>query len=151
MSHGRCQRAAETRLSSVTSNHFQTFASSESYMLATRTCRTLPFLAASSLRCRPSPTTLIRHLESRAQTRSPPRRIAAPLSPHRNISISAARRAQYSRFDDHPNQDPNSPPPSFSRLQRRDVIIYTLGVGSVVYYLLQCVIVFLFHLTSLHV
>ncbi|KAI9456016.1 hypothetical protein BJY52DRAFT_1277558 [Lactarius psammicola] len=105
-------------------------------MFATRTCRTLPFLAANSSRCRASPSALIRHLESRAQTRSPPRRIVS-LSPHRNISISAARRAQYSRFDDHPKPGPNSPPPLFSGLQRRDVIIYTLGVGSVVYYLLH--------------
>src|ERR1700691_2869899 len=119
-------------------------------MFAARTCRALPpFLAASTSGCRPSPSTLIRHLE--CSSRSPPRRIAAPWSPHRNISTSAVRRAQYSRFDDHPNQDPNRPPPSFSGFQRRDVIIYTLGVGSVVYYLLQCVIVLPFHLTSLHV
>ncbi|KAI9433225.1 hypothetical protein H4582DRAFT_1989770 [Lactarius indigo] len=101
--------------------------------------RALPFLAASSSRCRPtlSPLVLHGHLESRVQTRFPPRFIS-PLSPHRNISISAARRAQYSRFDDHSNhQDPNPPPPSFSGLQRRDVIIYTLGVGSVAYYLLH--------------
>ncbi|KAH8986768.1 peptidase family M48-domain-containing protein [Lactarius hatsudake] len=99
--------------------------------------KALPFLSASSSRYRPTPSALIRHLESRVQTRLPPRR-TVPLSPHRNISISAARRAQYSRFDDHPShQDPNRPPPSFSGFQRRDVIIYTLGVGSVVYYLLH--------------
>ncbi|KAH9054686.1 peptidase family M48-domain-containing protein [Lactarius vividus] len=98
--------------------------------------RALPSLATISSRCRPTPSTLIRHLESRVQTRALPRRVV-PLSPHRNISISAARRAQYSRFDDHPNHDQNHPPPSFSGFQRRDVIIYTLGVGSVAYYLLH--------------
>ena len=108
-------------------------------MLATRTCRALPFLAARSSRCRPFQSTLIHHLESRLQTRSPPRHIV-PSFPHRNLSISAPLRAQYSRFDDHPNQDANRPPPpSFSALQRRDVIIYTIGIGSVVYYLFQCV------------
>ena len=124
-------------------------ASSKPYMFATRTCRALPFLAASSLRCRPSPSTLIHHLKSGVRTRSLPRQIASPWSPHRNISISSACRAQYSRFDDHPNQDPNHPPPLFSGLQRRDVIIYTLGIGSVVYYFLQCVIVLHSHSTFL--
>ncbi|KAH9169804.1 hypothetical protein EDB89DRAFT_1908314 [Lactarius sanguifluus] len=71
----------------------------------------------------------------------PPRRVllsAAALPPHTTIFKFKPRRAQYSRFDDHPNhQDSNRPPPSFSAFQRRDVIIYSLGVGSVVYYLLH--------------
>ncbi|KAN0137529.1 peptidase family M48 domain containing protein [Lactarius tabidus] len=100
-------------------------------MFATRTCRALPFLAARSSRCRPS---LLHHLESRVQTCSPPRRIVS-LLPHRNLSASAASRAQYSRFDDHPNQDPNHQSSPLAGLQRRDVIIYTIGIGSVIYYL----------------
>ncbi|KAI9511952.1 peptidase family M48-domain-containing protein [Russula earlei] len=52
------------------------------------------------------------------------------LASHRNLSISTPRRAQYSRFDDNPNR-PRPP----TGLQKRDVIIYTLGVGSIVYYI----------------
>ncbi|KAF8259043.1 hypothetical protein EI94DRAFT_1752577 [Lactarius quietus] len=108
-------------------------------MLATRACRALPILqvAVRSSKCRQSLSTSIRHLESRVQTRSLPRHTVS-LSPYRNLSISVPRRAQYSRFDDHSSQDPNRPPPPpFSGLQRRDVIIYTIGFGSVVYYFLH--------------
>ena len=49
----------------------------------------------------------------------------------------------------YPNQDLNRLPPPFVGLQRRDDIIYTLGIGSVVYYFHQNIIVLLSHLKPL--
>ena len=116
---------------------------------ASRMYRALTFLATKSLKCQPSPSTLIRHFDSRIQTDSSHRQIAAPWSPHWNISISSACRVQHSRFDDHANQDPNRPPTRLAELQRRNVVICTLGVGYVVYYVPQRVIILLSYLASL--
>jgi hypothetical protein len=96
------------------------------YMHATRVCRTL------SLSCR-SPPLAARHLEHRL-FRLP---TLTSNSSRRNLSTSTTpRRAQYSRFDD----DPNRPPPPSLEIQKRDIIIYTLGAGSIVYYIFQCVL-----------
>jgi len=66
-------------------------------------------------------------------------------SSRRNLSIypTPPRQAQYSRFDD----DPNRPPPHAAGIQKRDIIIYTLAAGSVIYYIVQCVI-YVLHLIS---
>ncbi len=95
-----------------------------------------------------------RHLERSlflSPTRYPPRiptltRDSVPtLSSRRNLSIypTPPHRAQYSRFDD----DPNRPPPHSAGIQKRDIVIYTLVAGSVVYYIVQCV--FIFYISSL--
>ncbi|KAI0246822.1 peptidase family M48-domain-containing protein [Lactifluus subvellereus] len=99
-------------------------------MHAIRACRA--FLTAGSLTCRPSCSRALRHLESRVPSRFPSRSSVFPPS-SRSLSISTPRRAQYSRFDD----DPNRPPPSSagSGFQTRDIVIYTLGAGSIVYYI----------------
>jgi hypothetical protein len=124
-------------------------------MYATRTCRRAPLSALRS--CRPSSICdpAARHLERTffvSPTRYPPRlptpatcdSVSFPSS-RRGLSISPTtpRRAQYSRFDD----DPNRPPPHSGGIQRRDIIIYTLVAGSVIYYIVQCVI-YILHLIS---
>ena len=92
-------------------------------MHATRACRRAPlFATAGFLRCRPTSHNFVHR-----STRS-------PLSSHRNVSTSTPlRAAQYTRFED----DPNRPPPPFRGFQTRDVIIYTLGAGSIIYYFIQ--------------
>ena len=119
-------------------------------MHATWTCRA-PLSALRS--CRPSPACnpVARHIERTlfvSPARYPPR--LPKLSrdsvfSRRNLSISPTppRRAQYSRFDD----DPNRPPPKSAGIQRRDIIIYTLAAGSIIYYIVQCVI-YVLHLIS---
>lgn len=126
---------------SFPSNLKEKTSSAWSSMHATRACRraSLPVLAAaasSSFRSRPTSYNLIHHLARR----SPP----GPSGPfshpsHRNLSISAPRRAQYTRFDDGPSR----PPPPSAGFQNRDIIIYTLGAGSIVYYFFQCVITYI--------
>ena len=128
-------------------------------MHATRTCRRAPLSALRS--CRPSSSCnlAVRHLERTlfvSPTRYPPKlpgvscdSVSFPLS-RRNLSTSPTtrRRAQYSRFDD----DPNRPPPHSAGIQRRDIIIYTVAGGSVIYYIVQCVIyVFSSHLSCLDI
>jgi len=108
-------------------------------MYITRACRALALLrqgpAVSPLRCLSSSSA--RHFEWRhLSSRPPPRPPNVSLRSHRNLSASTCRRAQYSRFDDHPNGARPT-----AELQRRDVIIYTLGAGSIVYYIFQCVII----------
>ena len=123
-------------------------------MYATRTCSRAPLSALRS--CRPSSSCNLaaRHLERTlfvSPTRYPPRLPTPTFDPvsfpssRRNLSISPTppRRAQYSRFDD----DPNYPPPHSAGTQRRDIIIYTLAAGSVIYYFVQCVI-YVLHLIS---
>jgi hypothetical protein len=114
-------------------------------MHATRACRrAAALLSTSSLTCRlPSSCSLVsRHLErilvlSRSPPRLPTLTSDSVSSSRRNLSTSTPpRRAQYSRFDD----DPNHPPPHSRGFQKRDIIIYTLGAGSAVYYIFQCVI-----------
>lgn len=101
-------------------------------MQAARACRRAPLLAAasaSSLRCHPTSHNLARQL-----TRGPLLVSSSSFPSHRNVSTSTPlRAAQYTRFED----DPNRPPPPFRRFQTRDVIIYTLGAGSIIYYFIQ--------------
>lgn len=123
-------------------------------MYAARTCRRAPLSASRSCRPLSSCNLAARHLERTffvSPTRYPPRlptltydSVSFPSS-RRNLSISPTkpRRAQYSRFDD----DPNRPPPHSAGIQRRDIIIYTLTAGSVIYYIVQCVI-YVLHLIS---
>jgi hypothetical protein len=118
---------------------------------ATRTCRRAPLPALRS--CRPSSSCNLaaRHIERTffvSPTRYPPGLPTLTCSfpsSRRNLSIypTTPRRAQYSRFDD----DPNRPPPHSAGIQRRDIIIYTLAAGSVIYYFVQCVI-YVLHLIS---
>lgn len=116
-------------------------------MHATRTCSRAPLSALRS--CRPSSSCNLaaRHLERTffvSPTRYPPRLPALTCdsvsfpSSRRDLSTfpTTPRRAQYSRFDD----DPNRPPPHSAGIQRRDIIIYTVAAGSVIYYIAQCVI-----------
>ncbi|KAF8489552.1 peptidase family M48-domain-containing protein [Russula emetica] len=110
-------------------------------MHAIRTCRRAPLSALRS--CRPSSSCNLgaRHLERTfflSPTRYPPTPTCDSvsfLSSRRNLSRSPTtpRRAQYSRFDD----DPNRPPPHSAGIQRRDIIIYTLAAGSVIYYIVH--------------
>ncbi|KAH9981802.1 peptidase family M48-domain-containing protein [Russula compacta] len=94
-------------------------------MHGARACRP-PLLVASSWRRLPTASNLV---ERRLLSRFLPR--ASVYSPsHRNLSTSTPCKAQYSRFED----DPNRPPPPSAGFQRRDVIIYTLGAGSIAYY-----------------
>ena len=123
-------------------------------MHATRTCSRAPLSALRS--CRPSSSYNLaaRHLE-RSLFVSPtryPLRLPTPTcdsvpfpSSRRNLSISPTppRRAQYSRFDD----DPNRPPPDSAGTQRRDIIIYAVVAGSIIYYIVQCAI-YVLHLIS---
>ena len=116
-------------------------------MLATRTCSRASLSALRS--CRPSSSYNLaaRHLERTfflSPTRYPPRlptltydSFSLPSS-RRDLSMSPTtpRRAQYSRFDDGPNRAP----PHSAGIQRRDIIIYTVGAGSVIYFIFQCVI-----------
>ena len=124
-------------------------------MHATRICTRAPLSALRS--CRPSSSCnpAARHLQRTflvSPTRYNPRlptltcdSVSLPSS-RRNLSISPTtpRRAQYSRFDD----DPNRTPPHSAGIQRRDIIIYTLVAGSVIYYIVQCVI-YVSHLIDL--
>lgn len=124
-------------------------------MYAARTCRRAPLSALRSCRPPSSCNLAARHLERTffvSPTRYLPRlptltsydSVPVPSS-RRNLSISPTtpRRAQYSRFDD----DPNRPPPHSAGIQRRDIIICTLVAGSVIYYIVQCVI-YVSHLIS---
>ena len=113
-------------------------------MHATRACR-----RAAALRSTSSFTSHLssgsnlvsRHLKRRlVPSHCPPRpptlTSASVSSSRRNLSTSTPpRRAQYSRFDD----DPDRPPPQSTGFQKRDIIIYTLGAGSAVYYIFQSV------------
>jgi hypothetical protein len=103
-------------------------------MHAARACRASGLAAASSLRCRPTSYNL-----AHRSTRRTPTTSSGSLPSRRNVSTSTPHRAQYTRFDD----DPNRPPPPSAGLQRRDIIIYTLGAGSVIYYFAQCVIIYI--------
>jgi hypothetical protein len=114
-------------------------------MLATRACHRAALLSASSSTCRPLPSScnlVARHFERRLSTHTS----SSAISPsRRNLSTpTAPRRAQYSRFD----EDPNRPPSHSTGIQRRDIIIYTLGAGSAIYYIFQCVIP-IFNISSL--
>jgi hypothetical protein len=103
-------------------------------MQTIRACR--PFLTARSFRRRPPSDPLLLHLESRILSRLPSR-CSVNLPSYRNFSRSSTRRVQYSRFDDDPNR-----PSQFSessRLKTRDVVIYTVATGAIVYYFVQCV------------
>ena len=122
-------------------------------MHATRACRRAALLSASSLKCYPPPSSYslaARHIERGLFLSRCPPRLGPPIltnrsagsSSRRNLSTSTApRRAQYSRFDD----DPNRPPSQSTGFQTRDIIICTLGAGSVIYYIFQYV---MFILTS---
>jgi hypothetical protein len=125
-------------------------------MHATRTCSRAPLSALRSCRPFSSCNLAARHLERTffvSPTRYHPPRLPTltcdslsfPSLSRRNLSISPTtpRRAQYSRFDD----DPNRPPPHSAGIQRRDIIIYTIAAGSVIYYTVQCVI-YVLHLIS---
>jgi hypothetical protein len=114
-----------------------------------RACRAAALRSSFTSRL-PSGSNLVsRHLERRlVLSRCPPRLPTLTndfvSSSRRNLSTSTPpRRAQYSRFDD----DPNRPPPQSLGFQKRDIIIYTLGAGSVVYYIFQCV---MSHLACIH-